>query len=84
MPFTVLETAMNFLDREVPWYKMLKKRVSRKVVKCIKRMCDEVQFCIWSYREVNEPVKQTTGEDNAVIIAHIFKYMYTQYYASYY
>jgi hypothetical protein len=46
-PFTVLETAMNCLDREVPWYKMLKKGVSRKVVKCIKRMYDEVQLEMW-------------------------------------
>jgi hypothetical protein len=61
-PFTVLETAMNSLDTEVPWYKMLKKGVNRKVVKCIKRMCDEMQFCIiWSYGEVTEPVEQMTG-----------------------
>lgn len=37
MPFTVLETAMNSLDREVPWYKMLKRGVSRKAVKCRKK-----------------------------------------------
>jgi hypothetical protein len=37
MNFTLFETAMNSLDREVPWYKMLKKGVSRKVVKCIKK-----------------------------------------------
>jgi hypothetical protein len=62
MPFTVLETAMNSLDTEIPWYKMLKKGVSRKLVKCIKGMCDEMQFCIiWSYGEVTEPVEQTTG-----------------------
>lgn len=46
-PFTVLETAMNFLDREIPWYKMLKKGVSRNVVKYTKRMCDEVQLELW-------------------------------------
>jgi hypothetical protein len=39
-----------------------KEGASEKMVECIKRMYDEIQFCVkWSYEEVTEAVKQEAG-----------------------
>jgi hypothetical protein len=60
--FTDFEKNTGFHKQKALWNKMRKKGISTKVVECIKRMCDETQFCTkWSYGEVTEPVNHEIG-----------------------
>jgi hypothetical protein len=41
---------------------MQRKRISKKMVECIKSMQDQIQFCVkWKHKEVSEPIKLETG-----------------------
>ena len=57
----IYEEATVSIYSQYLWYKMQKKGINEKMVECVKRIQDEIQFCVQkNYEEINEPVKQET------------------------